>query len=189
MNKLFLSIAISLFFVFAINAQTENIKNEPGYVEFGDLTQFETTTGVTEVILDAELLSVLATISDDEDPNIMAILDGLKLVKAHVFEVDDSNKDEIKKRVSDIDSKLSNTSWKRIVRTRSDRELANVYIKFNSDKKITGLVVTSFEDDSDAAFVNIVGQIDLATIGKLGNKFNIPHLEGIKHREGKKDEN
>ncbi len=189
MNKIIYSLIIGLFLSFTINAQSDDVKNEPGYVEFGDLTSFETSTGVTEVILDEDLLSVLATISDEKDPNIMSILDGLKLVKANIFKVDESNQEKLKNRVADIDSKLSNTDWKRIVRTRSASELANVYIKYNSDKKITGLVVTSFEKDGEAAFVNIVGTIDLATIGKLGKKFNIPHLEGLKHHKGNEDEN
>jgi len=189
MNKLYLSIIITLLFTFAISAQTGDVTKEPGYVDFGDFTSFETSTGVTEVILEEDLLSVLATISDEEDPNIMAILEGLKLVKANIFKVDESNQKELKSYVANIDSKLSNTKWKRIVKTRSENELANVYIKFNSDKKITGLVVTSFEKDGEAAFVNIVGSVDLATIGKLGKKFNIPHLEGLKNHKDQKDEN
>ncbi|MGD8306603.1 MAG: DUF4252 domain-containing protein [Ignavibacteria bacterium] len=189
MNKIIYSLIIGLFLSFTINAQTDDVKNEPGYVEFGDLTSFETSTGVTEVILDGDLLSVLATISDEEDPNIMAILEGLKLVKAHIFKVDSINHEKLRSRVANIDSKLSNTNWKRIVRTRSDKESASVYIKLSSDKKITGLVVTSFEKNGEAALINIVGKIDLATIGKLGRKFNIPHLEGIKHHKGNEDEN
>lgn len=188
MNKLISLVTITILFAFTLVAQSGDVKNEPGYVEFGDLSAFETSTGVTEVTLDAELLSVLATISDQEDPNIMSVLEGLKLVKAHVIEVDDANKEDLKSRMKSIESKLAGTDWKTIVRTRNNEEIANVYIRLNSNKKITGLVVTSFEEDGDAAFVNIVGQIDLATIGKLGRKFDIPHLEGLKHHKGEEDE-
>jgi hypothetical protein len=72
-----------------------------------------------------------------------------------------------------------NSDWKRIVRTRSSEEIANVYIRLNDNKQIVGLVVTSVEQGGDAAFVNIVGNIDLATIGKLGKKFHIPSLDSI----------
>ena len=75
-----------------------------------------------------------------------------------------------------IDSKLMNSNWKRIVKSRSDDEIANVYIKQNSNKQIIGLVVTSVDNDEEAAFVNIVGTIDLAAIGKLGKQFNIPQF-------------
>jgi len=181
-------ILMLLLFTFALFAQSNDLLNEPGYVDFGNLSSFEGSTGVTEVILEEDLLSTLAQISSEADPNIMAILDGLKLVKANVFEVSEDNRDELKSRIDQIDSKLTGNNWKRIVRTRSAEETANVYIKQNSSKQIVGLAVTTLEADGEAAFVNIVGTIELATIGKLGNKFNIPHLEGVGKHNGDSDE-
>ena len=118
----------------------------------------------------------------------MAILNGLKLVKANVFEVSEENQDELRSRIDKIDSKLMGSNWKRIVRTRSAEETANVYIKQNSSKQIIGLAVTTLEADGEAAFVNIVGTIELATIGKLGNKFGIPHLDDVKKDNGDHNE-
>jgi hypothetical protein len=106
-----------------------------------------------------------------------------------VFEVNEKNKTELEAKVNSIDSKLISSDWKRIVRTRSDDEIANVYIKQGGNKKIVGLVVTSVGNDDEAAFVNIVGTIDLATIGKLGKQFDIPQLEGVKHQKEEKNEN
>ena len=179
MNQLKYLLAIYLFVIVPIRPQTSDVTNEPGYFDMGNLSSLENSTGVTEIILEEDLLSVLATISNEKDPNIMAILNGLKLVKANVYQVNEDNQDELKDRVNNIDSRLSNSDWKRIVRTRSPEEIANVYIRLNNDKKIVGLVVTSFEQKGDAAFVNIVGNIDLATIGKLGKKFHIPSLDGV----------
>ena len=187
MNKLKIIIATITFLSISVLAQSTDITKEPGYVDFGDFTEFENSTKVTEVILDEDLLSVLATMSDEEDPNIMSILNGIKLVKANIYEISDENKDLLKKKINEIDSKLSNTNWKRIVKTRSEDEMANVYIKLNNDKQIVGLAVTNFEKDGEAAFVNIVGNIDLATIGKLGKKFGIPQLEGVNHDGDKKN--
>ena len=186
--KMIKLIPMLVLFSFTLFAQSNELKNEPGYVDFGDLSSFENSTGVTEVILEEDLLSTLAQISNVEDPNIMAILEGLKLVKANVFEVSEENQDELKSRIDQIDSKLTGSNWKRIVRTRSAEETANVYIMQNSSKQIIGLAVTTLESDGEAAFVNIVGIIDLATIGKLGNKFNIPHLEGVGKHNGDSDE-
>jgi hypothetical protein len=179
MNQLKYLLAIYLFVIVPIFAQTSDVTNEPGYFDLGDLSSLENSTGVTEIILEEDLLSVLATISNEKDPNIMAILEGLKLVKANVYQVNEDNQDELKDRVNDIDSRLSSSEWKRIVRTRSSEEIANVYIRLNNDKQIVGLVVTSVEQEGDAAFVNIVGNIDLATIGKLGKRFHIPSLDGV----------
>ncbi len=187
MNKLKIIIAAIAVLSINILSQSTDVTKEPGYVDFGDFTAFENSTKVTEVILDEDLLSVLATMSNEDDPNIMAILNGIKLVKANVYEISEENKDLLKKKINEIDSKLSKTNWKRIVKTRSEDEMANVYIKLNNDKKIVGLAVTNFEKGGEAAFVNIVGNIDLATIGKLGKKFGIPQLEGVNHDDDKKN--
>jgi len=178
-NIKYMIAAVVIIFAAQLHSQSGDVTKEPGYVDFGDFTSLEKSTGVTEVELGEDVLSVLASISSDEDPNIMSILNGLKLVKANVYEIDDKNKELLKKKINDVDTKLSGTDWKRIVRTKSEKENANVYIKLNNNKKIIGLVVTSFEDGDEAAFVNIVGTIDLATIGKLGKKFNIPSLNDI----------
>lgn len=182
------AIILIILFTFTLIAQSGDVTKEPGYVDFGNLSKYESSTGVTEVYLDEELLSTLAEISTDEDPNAMEILNGLKLVKANVFELGDNNREEIETKVSGIDSKLMSTNWKRIVKTRSENEITNVYIKQDSNKKIVGLVVTSVENDGEAAFVNIVGNIDLATLGKLGKEFNIPQLNNMKNGKEKSDE-
>ncbi len=187
MNKLKIIIATVAFLSINVLSQSTDVTKEPGYVDFGDFTAFENSTKVTEVILDEDLLSVLAAMSDENDPNIMSILNGIKLVKANVYEISEDNKDELKKRIDEVDSKLSSTGWKRIIRTRGEDEIANVYIKLNNDKKIVGLAVTNFEKDGEAAFVNIVGNIDLATIGKLGKKFGIPHLGEVNHDNEEKN--
>ena len=181
-------LSMLLLLTVSLAAQSGDVTKEPGYVDFGDLAKFEKSTGVTEVILDEDLLSTLAQISTDEDPNVMAILKGLKLVKANVFKVTDANKSDLEERVKSIDSRLTGSNWKRIVKTRGDDEIANVYIKQNNNKQIVGLVVTSVESGDEAAFVNIVGTIDLATIGRLGKQFDIPHLDGVNHKKEKSDE-
>jgi hypothetical protein len=71
--KIIKLIPMLLLFSFASFAQSSELKNEPGYVDFGDFSTFEISTGVTEVILEEDLLSMLAQISNEEDPNIMAI--------------------------------------------------------------------------------------------------------------------
>jgi hypothetical protein len=187
MLKSILVLFIVSFFSLSF-AQNEDVTKEPGYVDFGNMAEFENSTGVTEVTLDEELLSTLAEISTEEDPNVMAVLNGLKLVKANVYEVNEDNKENLQSKINNIDSKLAGSNWKRIVKTRNENEIANIYIKQGSNKKIVGLVVTSLDSSGEAAFVNIVGTIDLATIGKLGKKFDIPQLEGVNHNKENSNE-
>ncbi len=58
-------IPMLLLFSFASFAQSSDLKSEPGYVDFGDFSAFETSTVVTEVILEEDLLSMLAQMSSE----------------------------------------------------------------------------------------------------------------------------
>ena len=48
-----------------------------------------------------------------------------------------------------------------------------------AEEKVVGMVVMVVEDRGEAVFVNIVGEIDFNSLGKLGATFNIPHLDEI----------
>jgi hypothetical protein len=175
LKLLFIFIAL-----FTISAYTQNdYSKEPGYFEFGDLSVFEQGDGVTEVFLESNILQLVATVTEDEEPELSAMLNGLQLVKVNVFEVSDKNEDDLRNKIDELDKKLVSQKWDRIVRTKGGEEAVNVYIKTSGKKNIEGLVVTTLDKSGEAAFVNIVGTIDLKKIGKLGAKFDIPSLDKI----------
>jgi hypothetical protein len=172
---IFVILVITTFTAFAQKDYT----NDPGYFDFGDLSMFENGEGVTEVFLESNILRMVASATEDKDPDLSSMLNGLKLVKVNVFNVSDKNENGIKERINDADKKLMSQKWDRIVRTRGGDELVNVYIKTAGDSNILGLVVTTLDKHDQAVFVNIVGKIDLKKIGKLGAKFDIPSLDKI----------
>jgi hypothetical protein len=165
-----------------IIAQEKDYSKEPGYVDFGDLTQFEVDDNLTEIFLEESLLKMVSKMSNEEDKETANLLGGLKLVKVNVFQVDQKNEKNVQNRIIEIDKMLMSKKWNRIVKSRSKGEVANVYIKQDSNNKIAGLVVTTIEDKGEAAFINIVGQIDLEQMGKLGTKFNIPSLDSVNRK-------
>jgi hypothetical protein len=175
---------IKLLFIFialfTISAYSQNdYSKEPGYFDFGDLSLFEQGEGVTEVFLESNILKLVSTITEDEEPELSAMLNGLQLVKVNVFEVSDKNENGLRNKIDDLDKKLVSQKWDRIVRSRGGEETINVYIKTGSKSDIDGLVVTTLDKSGEAVFVNIVGTIDLKKIGKLGAKFDIPSLDKI----------
>jgi hypothetical protein len=179
MKHTIISIIFIILFSFCIYAQDDYI-NEPGYFDFGDLSVFEKGDGVTEVFLESHILQLVASVTEDEEPELSVMLNGLKLVKVNVFEVSDKNEKGINSKLEDLDKKLVSQKWDRIVRSKGGDENVNVYIKTSGSKKnIDGLVVTTLDKGGEAVFVNIVGTIDLKKIGKLGAKFDIPSLDKI----------
>jgi hypothetical protein len=163
----------------AIFAQKKDYSDEPGYVNFGNLSDFESEEMVTEVILESHLLKMVSKLAKNEDMELSELIGGLKLIKVNVFEVNKGNENEITDRIVSIDKRLMSEGWDRIVKSKSREESAYVFIKTESEDNIYGLVVMAVERSGEAVFVNIVGDINLETIGKLGAKFDIPSLDHI----------
>jgi Domain of unknown function (DUF4252) len=172
---------IIIVFSCSLAAQEKgDYSNDPGYVDFGDLAKFYNGDDVTEVLVEKNLLKLVANATKDEDSALYDLLSGLKLVKANSFKNDGSSRDEIVGKMEDMGKKLKAKNWDRIVYVKSGKEYTNVFIKSNSsDGTIEGLVVTTYQNDGEATFVNIVGKINLESIGRLGKKFDIPSLGSI----------
>ncbi len=186
--KLILSIAL-IFISTLIFSQKNDYSKYKGYVDFGNLEQFETSEEVVEVIIEEHLLRMVAKMAGKNEPELTSVLDGIKLIKVHTFGISEKNYDDLVQIVKDVDRKLMNAGWDRIVKTRSKDEVASVYILTSNEENIEGLVVTSVEDGDEAAFVNIVGNINLETIGELSDKFDIPSIGNLKKHKQKDNNN
>lgn len=172
---------ISILFLLStlLFAQRNDYSKYAGYVNFGDLESFERGEEVTEVIIEEHLLKMVAKMTIHNEPEVSDLISGLKLVKVNTFEVTDETYPQLKSKVESVDKDLMAKGWDRIVKTRSKWEYVNVYIRTENEDMITGLVVASIENHGEAAFVNIVGDIDLESIGKLGAKFDVPGLDSV----------
>lgn len=174
-----------LLFLFALSltAQQKDFTKEPGYVDFGELAEFETGEAVTEVYIDETLLQMVAKMTKEKEPEMADLLNGLKLVKVNSYEISDENETEILNRMESIAQKLNGTKWQRMVKRKAKDETVYVFVRTGNTEKFTGLVVLAFDKPGEAAFINIVGDIDLASIGKLSNKFDIPALNKMNDTE------
>lgn len=181
--KTLISTITLLLFLASINlfAQEQDYSKEPGYINFGDLVSLEDGEEVTEILIEEKLLRLVSKFTND-DEDLSKLIGGLKLIKVNTFEVTPSNANQLLKRADALDKELMNKKWDRIVKTKSKGEVSNIYLKTGKNDEFVGLTVVSIESEGEAAFVNIVGRIDLETIGKLGDKFDIPALDDIKKK-------
>ena len=178
MKQLIKSVILLFLISTFIFAQQKDYSKEAGYIDFGDLTKAESGDRVVEVFLEGNLLRLVSKITESEDPELANLIGGLKLIKANILDVTSDNEKILDERVKYIETQLKDKKWDMLVRVRDRHENVNVYLKSTSDDKIVGLVVTAI-DHGEASFVNIVGDIDLTTIGKLSRKFDIPALDKI----------
>jgi len=172
-------IILVIFLAVNISAQEKDYSKEPGFVNFGDLSSLQDDEEVTEILIEEKLLKMVSKFTDD-DPELSDLVGGLKLIKVNTFAVTPGNSSDLMKRANSIDKDLMNKKWDRIVKTKSKGNVANVYLKTAGDDDFVGLTVVTVDEDGEAAFVNIVGSINMDALGKLGKKFDIPGLDGIK---------
>ncbi|MDX1699271.1 MAG: DUF4252 domain-containing protein [Melioribacteraceae bacterium] len=180
--KTLTNLFVLLFFAITVNLSAQEDTDYsiyPGFADFGNLSALEDGEMVTEILIEEKLLRMVSKFTKD-DPELSDLIGGLKLIKVNTFEVTPNNEDKLMDRAKMIDKDLMKKNWDRIVKTKSRGEVANVYIKTDGDEEFVGITVVAIDEGGEAAFVNVVGSINMETLGKLGQKFDIPGLDDIK---------
>lgn len=181
--KIFLAITILFSITSFAQDKKEDYSKYPGYVNFGNLSPYLKSDNVTEINIESYLLKMVSNLTEKDDPELSKMLAGLKLIKVYSFNVNAGDTKDLNKKINQIDNSLTNKNWDRIVKVKSPDENTNVYIKTTPNQKtIVGLVVTALEKNGESSFINIVGNIDMDALGRLGQKFNIPALDSIKSK-------
>ncbi len=191
-----LILTILLFSAMSAFAQDKtDYSSEPGYVDFGNLSKYMTGDNVKEINLDANLLKMLSKMGGEDDSDFKGVVGGLKLIKVNSFGLTAANEKEINEQIASIDKSLMSKKWQRIVKVKEKGEYTNVYVLPSSDyENFLGLCVTSVDTKGkgdkkapEATFVNIVGNINMAQLGKLGDKFHIPSMGKMKKEKEEKE--
>lgn len=165
-------------------AQKEDYTKEPGYINFSDLLSLKSGDLVTEMFIEEPLLKMVAKMAESQKEGISKVLGALKLVSVNEFMVEENAGEQIKSKLETLDKTLQGKNWTRIIRTKTHGRMANVYVKPGQGDSYVGLAVTSIDKSGKVSLVDIVGKIDLETIGEIATKFNIPAMDTL--RDGKK---
>jgi len=161
----------------------EPVENLPGYVDFGSMEEFQDSKESVEVTIKDPLLSIITKATERDNPELFELLSGLKLIQVRTFSLKKSQRTLIKEKADKIIRKLQKKGWERIVKAKEPEEKAEIYIKAVGGK-IVGLVISVIEYGDEAAFVNIVGNINLDSLGKLSSQFHIPGLDSLDLKTG-----
>ncbi len=185
MRKLTIIYILALIPLFA-SAQEQDYRKYPGYVDLSDIEQFKESESTLEVFITKPLLSLVAAASSEEDPALYKLLKNLALIRVEQFSVKGKGHGEVKKVINRVADKLVKDNWTRTVRVKETEEQVEIFLK-NEGENVAGLLMMSLEHDREATFINIVGNIDMDSLGKLSRKFHIPNLDSLSTKEEKKD--
>ena len=156
----------------------EELKDMPGYVDFDALTGFGAAESTVEIYIQDPILSLVANLTRGEDPELSELLSGLKLIRVQTYPLVAAAQSWIDTYIDRTRKGLEEEGWQIVVRAREPDEQVHVYIKSSKDR-IDGLAIVAAEYGEEISFVNIVGDIDLNVISKLGDKFDIPGLDSL----------
>jgi len=150
-------------------AQEDELKDLPGYVDFGDLSVTYGEPKIT-INLGGTMLNFVGMMSSAESPETSELISKLKGIRVQIYNTDD-NADAARSQFSKTKSNLKSSGWEPVVQINEDDEQVLVYMKMDGGN-MEGMTVMVVGDD-EAVFVNIIGQLNPAELGRVMESFDV----------------
>ncbi len=168
MTKLMIGLFCTLLSLPAF-AQEDELKDLPGYVDFGDLSSLY---GEPKIIINlgGTMLSFVSMMSSSESPETADMISKLKGVRVQIYSTDE-NSDAAKAQFNEVKDNLKTDGWEPIVLINEDDEQVLIYMKMENGlmEGMTVMVV----DDEEAVFINVIGQLNPAELGRVMNSLDV----------------
>ena len=178
-----LILAFSLPIMALIAEEDREVKSHPGYVNFDEIEIPGNAEKTVEVYVKGPLLKLLAKATEDDDPGLADVMSKLLMVRINTFSIDRDLADRLKPKINKIENQLKDQQWEKPVRVKNRHDLVNIFTKMDNQERIVGVVVMAIEDEDEAVFVNIVGEMDWRSLRKIGRKFDIDELKYLDENE------
>ena len=168
MNKFMTGLFCSLLSLPAI-AQEDELKDLAGYVDFGDLSATYGEPKIT-INLGGTMLNFVGMMSSEESPETSELISKLKGIRVQMYAIDE-NADAAKTQFSKVKGDLKSSGWEPIVQVNEEDEQVLIYMKMDGEN-MEGLTVMVV-DEEEAVFVNIIGQLNPAELGKVMKSLDV----------------
>ena len=129
-------------------------KSNDGYADFDSLGVFDVDHMMT-LSFGPTILHFVASHIDD-DPEIKALLQGLKGVRIKIYEID-GDATRVAARLNKMSLKLREQNWEPIVLVREEGEHVHMLVKM-AGNQISGLTILT-SDAEEVVIVNIMGDL------------------------------
>ena len=150
-------------------AQEDELKDLPGYVDFGDLSATYGDPKIT-INLGGTMLGFVGMMSSEDSPETSELISKLKGIRVQIYSMDE-DASAAKNQFGKTKKGLKSSGWEPIVQINEDDEQVLVYMKMENDN-MEGMTVMVV-DDEEAVFVNIIGQLNPAELGKVMESFDV----------------
>jgi hypothetical protein len=159
----------------AAQAHTEH----PGYVPLGPTAEWFRGEAQVEVNIAGALLGLVSEAARGDDPEFADLLEKLVAVQVRAYEQRRTDFGGVSGEVEAWTDRLEAEGWSTVLSVREDAEHVEMLVRA-SEAGILGMMVMAVSpEDGESVFVNIVGEIDPAEIGRIGRRFRIRSLENL----------
>lgn len=166
------SLLISLLSM-GVQAQSDDLRNLPGYFNFGQIPGVVDNPKV-QIDLNPVMLGLLKGVADSKESEAAEVLAGLQGVRVFVYELTEGQQ-EVMNFINNAGQELESDGWMRMVYVEDKESSVRIHVKPNGGT-ISGLTVMVLGDDSEAVFINVIGDINPAELGKIAGNIGIGDL-------------
>lgn len=150
----------------------EDLRRDPGFVDFSRQATLTDDDLEVHVSVKDPLIKLVAEATGESDPELAEVLRLLKAVEVHVYEVPENRRETVKKEISSLARDLEDRGWTEAIAIRVKGARGHVFLRL-LDEKPMGLAAMYTGEAGEAVFVNIVGQIDAAQVGRLASRYDL----------------
>lgn len=177
-KRVLIALAAMCVSLASLNAAAQDeLQNEPGYYDFGHVPGINVDPSV-EIGLNPLMLGMLSEATDGSDSEAADILSGLRGIKLYVYE-EISNNTDVYNFIEEVSDELEGQDWMRMVYINSEDSKVRIHVRPDG-REISGMTIMVAGDDNEAVFMNIVGNINPAKLGKVAKKIGIKDaLDGV----------
>lgn len=161
--KILVSLLLSIACTTAA-AQPSETRGLPGYVEFGELSAVYGEPKV-RINIGKKLLQFVAQMDTEGDQEGKQLLSKLDAVRVEVYKMNSDSGPAVS-MLEKMSKELQSHDWEPVVTVTDEGDHVRIFVKLNKDT-IGGLVVMAVDKKDEAVFINIIGDIDPAQVGKV----------------------
>jgi hypothetical protein len=150
-------------------AQEDELKDLPGFIDFGDLSAAYGEPSIS-INIGGTLLQFVGLMSEDGNPETSEMLSQLKGVRVFGYPIE-QDPSVAKQKFGEVKSNLKSKGWEPVVQVNEDNEQVLIYMKMNGSS-MEGMTVMTV-DDEEVMFINIIGKLDPRQLGKVMDGFDV----------------
>jgi hypothetical protein len=177
-NRCLLALGLLVGLCCAAQAKDVDLQKLPGYVDLEKIQIPGSAEEVMDVDLGPALLKLALGADENRDQALSQALEMVQSIRVKSFSVDENQAPKIQAYMKEIEEKLNADDWQRLIYIKDDEEIVIVSVK-HAESAIAGLMVMVFEDDEEATFVNVVGNIDLSKLIGIAGDLDEVDIKGL----------